>query len=110
MCKGQATRVEHESSRFRFLPCRMGIDDVPDEGVPKMQHVDAYLVGTASVQGTTYQGTICRWIVVKEFVVRNGRFPTAWVDDSHFQSIDRMASDVRENRTFRRVRAALHDS
>ena len=102
--------MEHESPRFCFLSCRMGIDDVPDEGVPKVQHVDAYLVGATSVQDATYQGTVCRRVVVKEFVIRDGRFPTAWIDDSHFQSVDRVASDIRENRAFRRVRATLHDS
>ena len=102
--------MEHESPRFCFLPCRMGIDDVPDEGVPKVQHVDAYLVGATSVQGATYQGTVCRRVVVKEFIVRDGRLSTPGIDDSHFQSIDRVASDIRENRAFRRVRAALHDS
>ena len=84
MCKGEASRVEHEPPWFRFLPCRVGIDDVSDEGVSKMQHVDAYLVGTPSVQGTTYQGAICRRVVVEEFIVRDGRFPTPGIDDSHF--------------------------
>ena len=54
----EPARVEHESARLRFLTVRFGVDRVSKDGATKVKHVDANLVGSASVEITMNQRAV----------------------------------------------------
>ena len=54
--EAQPPRVEHESAGFCLLPGGFGVNGIPDERMAQMEHVHAYLVGSARVQRAQNQG------------------------------------------------------
>ena len=56
--KGKSPGMQHETARFGFLPLGVGVDGIPNQRMPQVQHVDAYLMGAAGVQRAHDQGGV----------------------------------------------------
>jgi len=100
MVEGQSPGVEHQASGLGCLTSGLCIDGIANNRVTKMQHVDTDLMGAASVQGAENERGIGRDVCCEYFVVSNGGLAGAGVDHSHFQAVDRVASDVGEDVAF----------
>ena len=75
----------------------------------QMEHVHAYLVGSARVQRAQNQGGVRGRVCAEQIVVRNGGFPGTGIDYCHFQAIDGMAADMGEDRAGTLGRNTLDD-
>jgi hypothetical protein len=90
--------MEHETTWSSLLALRVGVDGVTDERVPQVKHVDTYLVGTPRVERAEDKRGICGSVRAEDIPVSNRRFAGTRIDHGHFESIDRMATNVGKDR------------
>ena len=88
--------MQHQATGAGFLATRVGIDRIADERVTEVKHVNANLMSAPGVQRAEYQGAVSVFIVEQRFIVCDGGFPAAGVDDGHFETIYRVATDIGE--------------
>ena len=92
--KGKPPGMEHEPSGLLGGLARFSVNRIADERSSLVMEMDPDLMGAAGVQVAQDKGGDRCGVGGKDFVIRDGRFPTRWINDSHFLTIHRVTADV----------------
>ena len=96
VAESQLAGVEHEAVGIGAFFTRFAVDGVTEDGCADVFEVNANLVGAAGVEGAFDEaGAVA--LLGEDFVVGDGGFAGAGVDDGHLLAIDGMAADVGED-------------
>ena len=105
--ESKAPGVEHQASGVDRLAIDIAIDRIAEKRTTEVFHVNSDLVRSSGVQMTEDESPLAVLVSLENIVVGDRRASRAGIEDRLFLSVDRVATNVSEDRAGRLGRAAL---